>query len=520
MQQISKTTTTVSPVGGLNTFDPISSMPDVDAISMINVYPTSYGVHLRKGSRLHADLFQQEVKTMMAWKDHTGNNKIFAVDDDGIYDISVAGDVSGTPDINTTNGWLQHTQLGNAAGNHLIAFNGQDDGFWYSSLGWQRLSAGDGIVNGTWSGVDPADLIHCTQHQKRVWAVEKDSTMGWYLPPNQLYGVAVNFDFGPLFSDGGYLQALTTWTHDGGAGPDDYLLAISSSGQVAVYRGIDPSSADTWEMVGVYYIGPTFTRRCFAKYGGDVVMLTQYGIVSMNSLSSAQSESVLVGALSRKVQSYISRLTVEGADRMGWQLQVYSPDNMLIVNIPGILSSQNQQLVLNTVHGSWATFSNQPAVCWMTDIDTLYYGMQGKIYRAWEGNNDQADYDNLNGTPIVGTVQQAFSNFGAIGNLKHFKLVRPTFIASNIFRYDIVLNVDYTFDGVSGSGDFPERSDGGLWDDGLFDSATWSGASNIINDWLGVTGMGFVASLLLRIESESEVIWTSTDWVFEIGGPI
>lgn len=517
--QVSKPSTQISPVGGLNTFDPISMMPGQDAISIQDAYPTSYGVHLRKGSRLHSDGFNGEVQTLMTWHNAAGNSEVFGADSTGIYNITDVGTIDVTPDVVVSNGWLQHIQMGNAAGSHLIAFNGVDDGFWYSTPGWQRLTAGDGVANGTWSGVDPADLIQCTVHQKRLWAVEKDSTMGWYLPPNQLYGVASNFDFGPLFTDGGYLQALTTWTRDGGAGPDDYLLAISSSGQVAVYKGLDPSSADSWEMVGVYHIGPTFTRRCYAKYGGDVVMLTQYGVISMNSVANMQTESVLVGALSKKVQSYLTALTIEGVNRDGWELQIYSPANMLIVNVPGIVSSQNHQLVLNTVHGSWATFTRQQAVCWTTDVDTLYYGMTGKVYRAWEGYNHEADYGNENGDTIVGFAHQAFSNFG-VPNLKHFKFVRPTFIATSSFRYDIIVNTDYKFDGVSGSGDFPERDEGALWDDGLWDSAMWSGGSTIINEWLSVVGLGFVASIALRMEAESEVIWTSTDWLYEIGGPI
>lgn len=522
MRQISQSTTIVAPVGGLNTYDSISSMPETEALILRNWLPASYGCQLRQGSRLHADEFTGDVSTLMTWSSSAGVSKVFAVDDDGIYDITTIGAVSGTPAVAVTNSWLQHTNMGNAAGNHLIAFNGTDNGFWYSAAGWQRLAAGDGSVAGTWNGVDPADLIQCTVHQKRLWAVEVESNLAWYLPPNQLYGVAASFDFGPCFTRGGYLQALTTWTHDGGNGPEDYLLAISSGGQVAVYKGLDPSSADTWELVGVYFIGETFTRRCWIQYGGDVVFLTSQGLLTMAGILKSTGGTNFSNALSRKIQSTLSNLTIEGSTRDGWELVLYTPANMLMVNIPGTSTSQNVQLVFNTIRGGWSVFTGIPAVSWITDDETIFFGTTGAVYRFWEGYVDQADYDNDNGVNVVGYAQQAFSHFNALGASKHFKMVRPTFISTDVFRYNVGLNTDYTFNAVDGIGDFPERSNGGTWDVSEWDSsdAVWGGGTNVINEWLSVVGLGFTGAITLVVESASELIWTSTDWIYEIGGPI
>ena len=101
-------------------------------------------------------------------------------------------------------------------------------------------------------------------------------------------------------------------------------------------------------------------------------------------------------------------------------------------------------------------------------------------------------------------------------------MVRPTFISTDVFRYNIGLNTDYTFNTVDGIGDFPERSSGGTWDVSEWDDsgAVWGGGTNVINEWLSVIGMGFVGSLTMVVESASELIWTSTDWIFEEGGPI
>jgi hypothetical protein len=518
MRQISNSTTSVSPVGGMNTYDALPAMPVQDAILLRNFLPSSYGVTIRRGCRNHADGFTGIVKTLMTWRNSDGTEAFFAVDDDGIYDISDPDTVTGTPDVDLTDSRLQWTVMGNAAGVHLVGFNGTDNGVWYDGTGWEDLKSGNGTDSGTWSGVDPADLIHCTVHQKRLWGVEIDSTLGWYLPPEQIYGVAKSFDFGGVFNRGGYLQALTTWTHDGGDGMDDYLLAISSAGQVAVYKGISPDSAATWELVGTYFIGDTFTRRCFAKYGGDVVFLTQYGVLTMSGIVKSNDGSVLTTALSRKVQSLFSQVTTEGAYRDGWQVVVYPAANLLIVNVPGLNITQNVQLVLNTITGGWTSFSGLPAFCWATDYDSLFFGTTEGVYRAWEGNVDNVAQDGTGGDDIIASVQQAFNYFQLPGQLKHYKMVRPTFLSNGNFDYQIGINVDFNFNdtetpsgkGVSNAGIWgtSEWNDGSVWTGGYISSKLWS----------SVVDIGYAASVRLTVRANCEVTWTSTDWIFEKGG--
>ena len=137
-----------------------------------------------------------------------------------------------------------------------MAVNGVDSPIWIKPDGTiERLIAGDGTTANTISGIDPVKFIHVYSHQKRIWFVEKESTSGWYLPPNVLYGIAKQFDFGPNWTRGGYLTQIITWTIDDGNGADDHLAAISSEGEVSIYQGTDPDNADTWTLQGVYFAG-------------------------------------------------------------------------------------------------------------------------------------------------------------------------------------------------------------------------------------------------------------------------
>ena len=104
------------------------------------------------------------------------------------------------------------------------------------------------------------------------------------MPPDQITGEATLFDFGALWVRGGYLNQIITWTIDDGNGADDHLAAISSEGEVAIYQGIDPSDAEKWALQGVYYAGAPVGRRSACRYGGDIAILTQFGLVILSNL--------------------------------------------------------------------------------------------------------------------------------------------------------------------------------------------------------------------------------------------
>jgi hypothetical protein len=101
-------------------------------------------------------------------------------------------------------------------------------------------------VNFAITVANPLNFIAITQHKNRIWFAEKDTLKAWYMGTNAIGGAAAAFDLSALFSRGGYLVALGTWTLDGGAGLDDLLVFVTSEGQVAVYRGTDPAVAANW----------------------------------------------------------------------------------------------------------------------------------------------------------------------------------------------------------------------------------------------------------------------------------
>lgn len=514
----SRPTTIQAPIGGLNGYDSIANMPIQDAVLMKNMYPQPYGALVRKGYQEWVTNITGTVESLLTWSGASGVDKMWAMSTNGtMYDVSTSTTTpSVQPITGLSNARWQFVNFANSAGTHLIAFNGADDGIWYNGSSVQRLVAGNGTDNGTWANVDPQDLIHCIVHQKRVWAVEKNSTYGWYLPVNSVFGVAASFDFGPLFVRGGYLMALATWTLDDGNGADDHLAAISSEGEVAIYAGTDPNDPTAWTLQGVYVVGNPVGRRCFTKLAGDLIIITNQGVVALSeALISTKVNESPYNNYSTKVQQILSDLTTTYGSNFGWEPFVYSPNNMLILNVPG--STDVDQVVTNTILRSWCTFQGYDTTCFGMLGNTLFFGSDTKVYRAWYGNADNVLQDGSGGSAIVADVIQAFNYFETPGQQKHPKMFRPTFVTDGPYELQAIPLFDFDLNTQPQNAASPPPS-AAIWDTGLWDTAVWGGSQVVYRFWIQSRGIGMAVTLRLKISTLYNTYWVSTDWLVESGG--
>lgn len=514
--------TVTAPVAGLDAYNSLAGMPENAAIALVNWFPQAYGLYMRRGYTEHVIGLGGSVKTLATYnRAATGGSALIAWANGNMYDATTAGVGTSLLSGLVSDIW-QTTSFANSAGTHLVAFDGVDDGIWLHGVTVDRLIAGDGIANGTWSGVDPKNLIDVTIHQRRIWAVQKDTTYGWYLPPDQVYGVASKFDFGPLFRHGGYLQTIATWTVDDGDGADDMLVAVSSTGDVAVYKGIDPSNASTWALTGVYYMGaPVSGRRFATKVGGDIKFITQQGIVSLNDmLTSTKTTQAQTNIESRPIQQPLSEAASALGTLEGWQCYFCAPLNMLMVNIPSITSEGNIQFVENVVNGAWCEFNGYNARSFVTYQDLPFFGgPDGIIYKGWFGHSDNVTLAGGAGNPVVATVQQAYSYFGTPAVNKQIGMYRPNFLVAADAIYGSEIAYDFTFQtpnfgfAVPGS---PEAR----WNSAIWDVARWVGTLKAQREWSQAQGMGVAASLCMICQSNAEALWISTDYTYITGGPL
>jgi hypothetical protein len=365
------------------------------------------------------------------------------------------------------------------------------------------------------TGVDSSRFANVNLFKNRLYFTEKDSLTCWYLPVDSIGGAASPLYFGGIARNGGYLQAMGTWTLDAGQGADDYAVFVTSMGEIIVYNGTDPDNADTWVLKGVWQLGQTFARKCFFKWSGDLLLLTQDGLVPLASALQSSRLDPRVN-LTDKIYYAVSQAATIYYANFGWQINYFASENMLILNVP--ITNGIEQYVMHTITKSWARFTNIEAYCWEVSGDAdMHFGGDGYVATFYTALSDD-------GSNIKAFAQQAYSYFDSPGQQKRFTLVRPI-LQSDGGTPSFLCGISVDFDTNTDLGAIsfnPNTASVGKWDAAIWDSAAWNWGSGTLittKQWQGVTGIGFSASMAIQVASQGiDLRWASTDYVMEKGG--
>jgi hypothetical protein len=385
--------------------------------------------------------------------------------------------------------------------------------FTYTSTGTSTITSVTGAYTTIGiTGVNSNTFINVNLFKNRLYFTQKDTLDCWYLPVDAIGGAASPLYFGGIARNSGYLQAMGTWTLDAGQGADDYAVFVTSMGEVIVYNGTDPDSPDTWALKGVWQLGQTFSRRCFFKWSGDLLLLTQDGLVPLASALQSSRLDPRVN-LTDKIYFAVSQAATLYYDLFGWQINYYASENMLILSIP--TSVGMEQFVMHTITKAWGRFTGIQGYCWEVSGDAdMHFGGDGIVGIFYDSLSD-------NGGNITATAQQAYSYFDSAGQLKRFMMVRPILQSTGgVPNVLCGLSVDFDTQSQLGSVQFnPSTLTDGVWDASRWDQANWSGGLITTKIWQGVTGLGFAGSINLNVASRNiELHWASTDYVMERGG--
>ncbi len=574
-----------SPIGGWNARDSLAEMNPLDAVQMVNFFPTPTDVTLRKGFTKVSTGITGAVLSLMSYSSPT-TTKLFAATSTIIYDASTSTATSSLTG-NTDGKWI-HSMITTAGGSFMPAVNGADPMVVYDGTRWSRSAttntaqtistitrggtgnltatlttasahnlvtgntitvagatpaefngtyritvtggstltytmatapSGDATVVGTYTinyfitGLNSNTFAYVNLFKERLYFVEENSLNFWYLPVDSINGAVTSFPLGGIFKNGGYLQEMVTWTIDSGYGVDDLAVFVTSNGEVAVYKGSDPSDPNDWALVGIWNIGQTFARKCVFKYGGDILLLTQQGLVPLSAgLQSTRLDPRV--NITDKIFFAISQAADLYSANFGWQINYLAKYNMLLLNIP--VTGGSEQYVMHNITKSWARFTNISANCWELSGDDMYFGGNGFVARFYDSFSD-------NTNNISGFVQQAYSYFETRGQQKRFTMVRPILQTDNGLP-TVLCGISTDFDTVPLTSQIsfnPNTLVIGVWDTSTWDNQNWGGNLVVSKFWQGVTGLGYAGSISMNVASQNiDFHWASTDFVMERGGVI
>jgi len=496
-------------VGGWNARDSLANMAPTDAVTLENFFPSVSNVNLRGGYTKHATGLPDKVETLMTYSGLT-TDKMFAVSDEKIYDVTSAGAVGAAAVSGLTNSRWEYTNITTAGGNYLYAANGADKPLLYNGSTWTAI---DGVSTPAITGVTTTTLTHPTLFKNRLWFIEKNTLKAWYLPTSSVGGAAIAFNLSEVARLGGYLVSMASWTIDAGYGADDNLVFITSNGEVIVYRGTDPSSASTWALIGVWIVGAPIGERCLMKYGGDLLVLTLDGLIPFASaLQSSRLDPQI--ALSDKIQGAFAAAARLYQNTFGWCMLYNPKNNALIVNVP-VRDGGQEQFVMNNITKAWCKFTGWYAYHFTLLEDTPYWGGQGFVAKAWTTEAAGGYTDDVNNIP--GRCLQAFNYFETRGVKKIFTRARPSVFSNGTPSILIGMNVDFSVaDNVAPLS--YTTTTVGQWDTSVWDTGTWGSDLEISNNWQGITGVGFCGAIAFNSSSNKVAIqWASTDVVYQLG---
>ena len=388
----------------------------------------------------------------------------------------------------------------------MLCVNGQDAPRSYNGSVWSAAAI---------TGVPSVNaLVTVTAFKSRLWFIEQATMKVWYLPTGSIGGAATAFDFSSLFNRGGYLMQMGDWSLDAGYGMDDYAVFVTSEGQVAVYKGTDPASATTWALIGIYDMGAPIGRRCMMKYAGDLLIIGKDGLMPL-SKALMSSRINTKEALTDKIQHVLSDYTTLYGAIFGWETTIFPEQNMLLVNVP-IGGGNSYQLVMNTISGAWSRFLGWNCNVMELCGNTIYFGGNGAVYKAWDTNADA-------GANINFEALQSFNYFGRRTQLKKVEMLRPIIMTDGSPAILLGVNVDFDTTPPTGTPSFSAGSAmPGLWDVAVWDGInTWGGDLATKRDWQTAFGLGYCIAAHMKGASRNyELHWISTDYVINGAGII
>lgn len=373
--------------------------------------------------------------------------------------------------------------------------------------------------------LDVADLVAVTVWKSRVWLVERNTSRAWYLDVNSIYGTATSFDFGSKMRAGGPLVGLYNWSYDGGGGIDTHLVGISAAGDVVIYSGTDPTSADTFGLTGCWSVGGVPSgRRIVTDYGGDILVMSSIGVVPLSKLVVGQP--VVNGSRSPyetgKIGNLFNQLVALYGSTLGWALHIHPVDNALLLLVPQGDGIATEQLAMSWSTRGWTQYRDLPILSAGIYGGQLYFGTPDGRLCVNEGYVDNVQLADPNGwTGVAWSLLSAYTNMGNAAQ-KQVKMVRPNMTSDGV-QPQAVPTVKYGFDISEPAPPVytpPTVTGTNAWDTGVWDTDVWGSVLTLVpyQPIYGGSGMGREVAIAVRGTAVARTVLVGFDVFFEVGG--
>ena len=535
-QQASQVARYRSPLSGIDLRKSLGDLEDPShCIYTYNLMPFELGLKVREGYRewsIGVDAGDNSgIHTLIPFDSAQENNvgdKLFAINNEGIWD---ATDYNVAP-VQLVVFANQDPDAGYGTYTHYVN-QAEDDVLFYADNlnGLYSYVAGVWTNTGILDGINEVDVKFVMSHKNNVWFAVKNSTVGYYLPILSGTGTVTPQYFGDKFQHGGTLEGLFSWTVDGGSGVDDILVAVSHAGDVIMYTGSGPDE-DDWGMKGIWYIGEIpNTPRFGTEQGGELLLLSSYGIVSMNDLLKGVDTNALLAdmdgtTISAKIAAAIRSDMKEKRALRGWNVAMVPTEGGLLLATPTVGSDAPVQYYYNIATQGWGIWRGVPMECFTQYKDSVFFGTADGSVMRMDVSVDNAVITPanpaFNGEDIEFSVLTSYRALGSAGVYKRVKLIRPDFLAteaplhSSQARYDFDLAEGNDFQLTPTAGNISAIWDAGRWDENVWGSTESRTFPTMGGSW----GAGRYIAVATKGKTRYRTRLLGWDVIYDTGGPL
>jgi hypothetical protein len=492
----------IAPTKGWVSATNLAGAPAGSAFVLENWYPTTTGIKMRSGSRKHATAEATEPLESAFSYVGTSTHEMFGACNGSIYNLTSVADADVPPVADVTgqtSDYYSALNFTTVGGQYMLVANGTDDIQTYDGSTWSALVTG--ANPGELNGVDSDKISHLNSYRNRIWGVESGTQKAWYWPTDAIAGTVGDVSLAGIFRKGGTLMFTATWSLDAGDGLDDKIAFVSTKGEVAIFQG-DPIDT-TWGLVGLYEAAPPMGKNASLKVGGDLLILTEIGLVPLTAVISKDPGALALAAVSRNIQPDWER---EARQRrsMPWEIVKWTNRNICYISLPVTADetvTPPMCFAVNLETGAWSKVTGWDTRCFVLNDDQVYFGTNdGTLVQADITGADQGDI-------IYYQYVGHMDHLGQIGRYKTVIQARAIFRASNEFNPIVDVSTDYATYAPTWPSAASITTSPGEWDVGLWDVALWDAGSAYFSAqtrWVSIGKSGFAHAPVVLVTSGSE----------------
>lgn len=458
-----------------------------------NFFPTSTGVVLRRGTEMRYSIGSAPVRSMFRYVSG-GQSELFASIDGEIFDVSTSTPASVYTD--GTNGDWRVQQITTAGGTFLVGVNGVDDPWIYDGTTWSALNV---TMPAEMSDYTPADFSHVYLYANRLWFVIRDTMNVVYTQISSIAGDLTWLPVNASFTYGGTILFGQSWSLSSGSagGLGDQMVLVSTEGEVIAFQGQNPADATSWGLVGRYRIGEPMGAKAFVRAGGDLLIATTVGLVSLAEAAKRDYAALATTAASYPIEeAWTDAVRTRGTT--DWRCIIWPESKMLVVSPPNDLNSTPVCLVANSNTGAWCRFTYWDAASMEIFNGQLHYGdMNGNLWVANVSGNDD-------GNPYTGVCIPLFEDLGSPATRKVARNASATKRSRTRAREKLTATFDFNTK-LPPAPDAAATDDQSVWGTGVWGTSLWGEDQGelVTGRWVALGGSGRDVSVAFQVSSNS-----------------